>query len=156
MMVQAGTEKRRSNRTEKHVQKIVSVGIQPIHAEECWHEGRSPELKRVHYDDRGTVLKAIDYVNPDGNKRHLIFIKPQTFMFTPEEVENYGASVVSWTDTGRAALVCVGRSPWLASFAPYHLKECLHFRIMFYDVFLDVICREVAVQTGLYLGSRDA
>jgi len=146
-MMQAGTEKRRFNRTEKHIQKFVSIEIQPIHTEECWHEERGPELKQVHYEDLETVLKAIDYSNPDGNRRHLIFIKPQTFMFTPEDVQNYDASIVNWTDTGRATLVCLGRSLWLAPFASYHLKECLYFRGMFYDVVLDVIWQEVAAES---------
>jgi hypothetical protein len=139
------------------MRKVVGqVEIQPLHVKDCWHQGRGPELKRVHYDESGTVLRAIDYSNPDGNTRHLLFKEPQVFMFTPEEVENYGSSVVNWTDTGRAALVCLGRSPWLASFNPYYLKECLHFRVMFYDDFLDVICQGVDVQPGLYLGSQAA
>ena len=124
------------------------MGIQPLHVEDCWHQGRGPELKQVHYDESGTVLRAIDYSNPDGNTRHLLFREPQVFMFTPEDVENHGSSVVNWTDTGRAALVSLGRSQWLASFNPYHLTECLHFRVMFHDDFLDVICQGVDVQPG--------
>lgn len=156
MTLQAGTEKRHSNRTKKHTQRVVQVEIQPLHMGKCWHQGRGPELKQVHYDISGTVLTAIDYSNPDGDRRHLLFIRPQIFMFTPEEIENYDSSVVTWTDTGRAALVCLGRSPWLASFNPYHLKKCLHFRVMFYDDFLDVICEQVAVQPGFYLEDQTA
>jgi len=131
-----------------------ALNIQPLHAEVCWHDGRGPDLKQVHYDASGTVLRAIDYSNPDGNTRHLLFAKPQVFMFTPEEVENYGTSVVNWIDTGKAALVCLGRSPWLTSFNPCHLNECLHFRVIFYDDFLDVICEGIDVQLGFYLGGQ--
>jgi hypothetical protein len=74
-------------------------------------------------------------------------------MFMPEEVENCGSSVVNWIDIGKAALVCLGRSPWLTVFNQYHLKECLHFRVMFYADFLDVICQDIAVRPGLYFGS---
>ena len=124
--------------------------MRPLHVEDCWPDGRGPELQQVHYDGQGAVLKAIDDVNPDGRTRHLLFIKPQVFMFTPEELENYRTSFVNWSVTGKAALVCLGKSPWLSSFAPKHLKECLHFRVMFYDEFLDVICQEVIVQPGSY------
>lgn len=75
-------------------------------------------------------------------------------MLTPEEVENYATSLVNWSNTNNAAIVWVGRSPWLESFNPYHLKECKHFRIMFYDEFLDVICRDIQAQPGSYLDTR--
>jgi hypothetical protein len=110
-------------------------------------------LQRIHYNGTGVQLKAIDYVNPDGQAHHILFVQPQVFMLTPEEVENYERSPVNWIDTGRAAIVSLGRSRWLESFNPYHLKECKHFRIMFYDEFLDVICREIRAARGLYLES---
>jgi len=71
-------------------------------------------------------------------------------MFTPEEVENYAGSNVDWSKTGRSAIVSLGRSPWLLSFSPRHLEKCAHFKVMFYDEFLDVICWDVKVGSGLY------
>jgi hypothetical protein len=126
-----------------------------MHVEQCWHSGRGPELQQVHYDQGGVVLKAIEYTNPDWCNQdedlwHLLFIKTQVFMFTLEEVENSGSSPANWVETGKAALVSLGRSPWLASFNPYHLDRCSHFRAMFYDQFLDVICEEVEARRGRY------
>ncbi len=71
-------------------------------------------------------------------------------MLTPEEVENYGISPTNWSDTGKAAIVSFGRSDWLESFSPQHLRRCKHFRVMFYDEFLDVICEAVIAQAGPY------
>ena len=126
------------------------VEIQAMHAEFCWHSGRGPELRQVFYHRQGVQLKAINYINPDGEARHLLFVNSQVFMFKPEEVENYASSVVNWVDMDKAAIVRLRRSPWLASFNPYHLKECAHFRIMFYDEFLDVICRDIVAHAGGY------
>ncbi len=130
--------------------------IHALHVESFWHDGRGPVLEQVHYNENGTLLTAIDYRNSDGAGGHLVFIKCQVFMFTPEEVENYGASALNGHDTGKAALFCLGRSQWLASFAQHHLKECFHFKVMFYDEFLDVICQDIVVQRGFYISNKFA
>jgi hypothetical protein len=125
--------------------------IIPIHANLFYHDGRGPTLQMVHYDGTGAHLHAIEFLNPDAAEKdlkHLLFIKPQVFMFTPEEVENYETAVIDWSRTGKAAMVSLGRSSWLSSFAPRHLRECSHFRAMFYDEFLDVICHDIEVRNG--------
>jgi len=125
--------------------------MKPIHANLFYHDGRGPILKMVHYNGSGACLRAIDFINPDEfekDVKHLVFIKSQVFMFTPEEVENYASSVVDWSKTGKAAMVNLGHSSWLSSFAPLHLRECSHFRAMFYDEFVDVICEDIEVRNG--------
>lgn len=117
--------------------------FQPILRESFYHEERGPELQKVHYFG-SNVLKAVDYFNPDDeftpkNLKHLYFLKAQVFMFTPHEVYNYGTEI-NWGDYNFAAILCLGKSKWLESFAPIHLEKCLHYQIMFYDGFLDIIC----------------
>lgn len=129
--------------------------IEPILRSEFYHDGRGPELQRVHYGRHGEVIKAIDYCNPDdvyepGNLKHLLFIKPQIFMFIPEEVYSYLNEELDWSKHRRAGIVCLGKSPWLHSLNPRHLNKCDHYRIMFYDDFLDIICEGIEARKGGY------
>lgn len=123
-----------------------NMEITRILRESFFHAGRGPELIQVHYVGNGKVLKAIDYFNPDDeytdeNRKHLLFTKPQVFMFTPEEVYNYPSNF--WGGADKAAIVCFGKSAWLRSFSPQHLEKCQHYQVMFYDEFLDVICERI-------------
>ena len=74
--------------------------IQPIGVEHFYHDGRGPELQRVRWASPGNhVLRAIEYFCPDdvyeeAHLRHVHFVRPQVFMFTPEEVIPYGSSFV--------------------------------------------------------------
>lgn len=129
--------------------------FQPILRESFYHEGRGPELQKIHYVEN-KVLKAIDYFNPDDeftseNLKHLYFIKAQVFMFTPHEVYNYGLGI-KWSDYNFAAILCLGKSRWLETFAPTHLEKCLHYQIMFYDDFLDVICEGIEAKPKGFIG----
>ena len=126
-----------------------------------YHDGRGPELLQVHFAPRSAHLIAIDYSPPDWDGknigiRHLRFLKAQVHMFTPEEVENYHASEVNWGATEQGALVSLGRTKWLGSFTQIHLGRCEHFRAMFYDYLLDVICEEVSAQDGAYASEAKA
>jgi hypothetical protein len=69
------------------------MSIEPVLREWFHHDGRGPGLQKVHYSGRGATIEAIDYFNPNDeytpeNLKHLAFIRPQVFMFTPEEVYN--------------------------------------------------------------------
>jgi hypothetical protein len=121
-----------------------------------YHDGRGPSLLQVHFAPRSAHLVAIDYSPPDWDGktvgvRHLRFLKSQVHMFTPEEVENYSVSQVNWGATEKGALVSLGRTLWLNSFSPIHLGRCEHFRAMFYDEFLDVVCEDVSAHEGAYV-----
>jgi hypothetical protein len=116
-----------------------------IHANGFYHDGRGPTLVTVHLRPGSAHIDAVDYQLPDsdGNSesfRHLKFHRAQVFMFTPEEVENYSTTEVDWSHTERGALVGLGRTKWLTSFDLRHLERCKHYRAMFYDEFLDIIC----------------
>lgn len=129
---------------------------EPILKEFFYHEGRGPELQQVHFGLQGRVLKAIDYFNPDDvfapeSLKHLVFIRPQVFMFTPEEVYNYSSRSVSWGGPYSASIVVIHESVWLHSFNPQHLGKCHHYRVMFYDEFLDIICEGIEANSGGYL-----
>ena len=120
-----------------------------------YHDGRGPQLVRVHLAPRSSHLLAIDYSPPDCDDiniglRHLLFSKAQVYMFTPEEVENYQTTAVNWGATDRGAMVSLGKTQWLRSFSQRHLERCEHYRVMFYDEFLDVICEGVAPAEGPY------
>jgi hypothetical protein len=128
------------------------MSIKPILKESFYHDGRGPELKQVHYANNGVILKAINYFNPDDeytpeNLKHLLFLRPQVFMFTPEEVLDY-TEEINWGEYNNAAIVCLGKSKWLESFSPRHLDKCLHYQVMFYDEFLDVICEGIEAKSG--------
>lgn len=122
----------------------------PIHADAFWHDGRGPELVRLHWDRTGRVLICADYYNPDDahgvpSLRRLQFVRAQVVMITPEEVINY-LELGPLPATHRpAAMFDLGRSPWLESFSPRHLALCHHYRVMFYDELLDVIAEGVIV-----------
>lgn len=119
----------------------------PIHVEAFWDDGRGPELLRLHWDSSGTVLRGADYHNPDWGSttpvRRVRFIRAQVAMITPEEVIDYAALGPLLAAHRPAAMFDLGRSPWLESFAPRHLAECHHFRLVFYDQLVDVIAEGV-------------
>src|SRR5689334_20086469 len=112
-----------------------------------WADGRGPELKNAHYRANGAGLVALDYLNPDHKSdvdvRHLIFRAAQVHMFTPEEVYNVIRDEISWGSLNQAAVVNLGKSAWFRSFNPHHLTQCNHYRVMFYDEYLDVICEGI-------------
>lgn len=123
-------------------------------SEEFRNDGRGPELIYTYYAGSGSVIKAIDYYNPDDlhdaqSIKHLRFLRSQAHMFTPEEVYNYSLDLVPW-QRGQAAAVNLGKSAWLESFAPLHLLSCQHYRLMFYDQILDVICEGIEARLGSY------
>ena len=122
-----------------------------IHPKDFFHDGRGPELIAVHLANKSSHLLAIDFKNPDSSQvKHLKFLCAQTYMFTPEEVENCTTSLADWGKTDNGALVSLGRSAWLESFNPQHLERCEHIRAMFYDEYLDVLCEDVVVCNGAY------
>jgi hypothetical protein len=127
-----------------------------VHADSFFHDGRGPTLVAVHHAPKSAHLLAIDFKAPDSEAapapiQHLRFVRAQAFMFTPEEVENYETTLVNWGKTGMGALVSLGKSSWLRSFGQQHLAACEHFRVMFYDEYLDVICEQVHVKSGPYV-----
>lgn len=126
-----------------------------VHPTKFFHDGRGSTLREVHLAPNSAHLEAIDFIPPDTETSpapvfHLRFVKAQAYMFTPEEVENYAASELNWRETNMGALVCVGRSDWLKSFSQRHLDKCEHYRAMFYDEILDVICEDVLVVPGQF------
>jgi hypothetical protein len=128
--------------------------MEPVLGDRCYYDGRGPTLVKVYYSNTGSTIEAAEYLNPDESKlRHLVFRASQTFMFTPEEVENYERGGVDWAGTSRAAIVNLGRSPWLCSFAQTHLGRCNHYRVMFYDEYLDIVCEGIEANDGAYLAA---
>lgn len=124
-------------------------------AETFYHDGRGPTLVEVHFRASSAHIEAIDYELPDsdgsaGSHRHLLFHRAQAFMFTPEEAENHLTSPPDWSKTERGTLVSLGKTAWLTSFSPRHLGSCEHFRAMFYDEFLDIICEGVNSEPGRF------
>ena len=72
-------------------------------------------------------------------------------MFTPEEVHNYVRGGVQWGPAvDQSAIVDLGKSEWLRSFNRLHLERCSHYRILFYDALLDVICEDISAGRGPY------
>ena len=129
--------------------------MHPIFSDQFYHDGRGPELQKVHYEFDGRTIAAADYYLADkpytkDNLKHIRFVMPQVFMFTPEEVESYVPMFNPWNGENRFALVNFGKSSWLKSFNPFHLDKCSHFRCMFYDEFLDIICEEIQIGLGGY------
>lgn len=125
--------------------------IQAILTQEFYRDGRGPELQAVRYANEGRRLQAVEYFNPDvGNLKHLRFEGVQVWMFTPDEVYNYEMDLTNIVpDT--AAAFCLGKSDWLQGFAPQHLANCQHFRLVFYDEVLDILCERIIFGAGAFL-----
>ena len=131
--------------------------MRPVLLDHFYHDGRGPTLMKVHYSGSGKAIVAADYLLADEpytpeNLRHLLFVKPQVFMFTPEEVESYTPEFNPWEGSARFAAVDLGKSSWFQRFNARHLGNCSHYRCMFYDEFLDVICEDVKAGHGGYAG----
>ncbi len=127
----------------------------PVLRDAFWSEGRGPELRCIHYTVIGTSIAAIDYLNPDwkserNDLRHLAFRGVQTFMVTPEEVHNFATDEVKWGEVGGAAIANLHRSKWLLSFDQQHLSRCNHYRILFYDQIVDILCEAIVPGLGSY------
>lgn len=121
----------------------------PIHVAEFFHDGRGPELQRIHWDPTGACLRGLDYFNPDdvhepASLRRVVITKPQVVMITPEEVIDYtkvgGDALVRHRP---AAMFDLGHSDWFRSFSPRHLGSGRHFRLFFYDELIDLIAEGV-------------
>jgi hypothetical protein len=129
---------------------------QPILRDWIWAEGRGPILRCVHYAGVPKLkVVALDYLNPDSRSdadlRHLVVHQAQVSMFTPEEVHNYAREGIDWgPSVNRAAVVNLNRSDWLLAFEQRHLARCNHYRLMFYDQILDLICEGITAATGPY------
>ena len=132
---------------------------QPVGVDRFHHDGRGPELRRVCWGGRGTVLEAIEYFNPeveytDAKLLHVRFSKVQIVSITPEEVvhdETLGKLMALHRP---AAAFDLGRDSWLSSFAQTHLVDCRHFQLMFYDELFDVICESLAFESGPFRPGR--
>jgi hypothetical protein len=96
-----------------------------------WTQGRGPELRRVHLLG-ASKLVALDYLNPDHSSD-----------VRRDEIR-WGPSI------GEAAVVNLGKSAWLGTFSGRHLARCDHYRLMFYDEVLDLICEEISAHEGPY------
>jgi hypothetical protein len=131
--------------------------MQPVCSSDFYHDGRGPELVHAHWAAHGTMLVAINYYNPDSKHdatglRHVRFVRPQVVMITPEEVIDYQRLGLSDAlGKSRAALWDLGKSEWLQSFVQRHLHRCHHFRLMFYDELIDVVCEEIECVPGGYV-----
>ena len=129
--------------------------FEPVLRDWIWAEGRGPELRRAHFRGKGLSLIALDYLNPDSasekEMRHLIIHRGQAHQYTPEEVYQSSRDSISWGPAiNQAAVVSLGRSDWLLSFSQRHLGNCRHYRIMFYDEWLDIICENITAAMGPY------
>jgi len=127
----------------------------PVLLDWIWADGRGPELRRAHFLAGGLSPIALDYLNPDwaseDEMRHLIIHKGQVHQYTPEEIYNYSCDEVRWGPSiNQAAVVDLARSHWLLAFSQLHLGNCKHYRIMFYEGFLDIICEDITAEAGPY------
>src|SRR5262245_47529696 len=119
----------------------------PIYRDEFFHDGRGPAIQSVHWGFNGTILQAIDYLNPTASElsavKHVLILKPQVVMITPEEVINYSQHGKGLSVHKPAAMFDLGRTDWLQSFAPRHLDRYRHFQMFFYDELFDIIVEDV-------------
>jgi hypothetical protein len=127
--------------------------IKPILTDLFHHDGRGPELQKIHYFNRGIHIQAVEYYNPEdaydeGHIKTLQFIKPEAFQFTPEEEYGYGKQGFDWSEFNKAGILNLGKTEWYKSFSNIHSSNCNHFQIMFYDEFLDIICEDIKALPG--------
>jgi hypothetical protein len=124
-----------------------------IFPREFYSDGRGPSLVRAFWDSEdATTLVAIEYRNPDARQdelKHVRFFGVQVAMFTPEEVIGAEQTLDSERERPGAAMN-YGRSDWLQSFNQQHLSHCDHYKLLFYDDMLDLICESIEFSDGLY------
>lgn len=121
-----------------------------------YRDSRGPELQKIHYNNPGTQIVAIDYYNPDvkylqENMKHVIFKNLQAFMITPEEEFKYTESITEGLKKDKGAILNLGKSEWYNSFSNRYSQNCNHYRLIFYDDFIDVICEDVTIKDGSYI-----
>jgi hypothetical protein len=122
-----------------------------IHVDSFYHDGRGPELDRIHWGFRDTNLQAIEYRNPDDSSlKHVRIHGFQVVQITPEEVIDYRELGQRLHRDRPAAMYDLGKSEWFKSFNPRHLSDCSHFQLVFYDELFDIICESVTCHTGAY------
>ena len=127
--------------------------MQPIHTDEFFHDGRGPEIHYIHWAQNGALLQAIDYFNPhavheSSALKHVLIVKPQIVMITPEEAINYSRDGQGMISYKPAAMFDLGRTDWFQSFAQRHLGHCRHFQMFFYDELLDIIAEDIRCHAG--------
>ncbi len=125
------------------------MSISPILEKDFYHDGRGPELQKVQWKSNGVVLVGFEYFNPDDeytpeNLKHLALDSVEAYSMSSEEVHG---NILAGGDN-KAAIFEVKNSEWLASFNQYHLSECRHYQIMFYDEIYDVICKSIKAGSG--------
>ncbi len=129
--------------------------MKTILIDKFYRDSRGPELQKIHYNNLGTQIVAMDYYNPDvkyspENMKHVVFINPQAFMITPEEEFKYTESTAEELKRDKGAIFNLGKSEWYKSFSNRHSQNCNHYRLMFYDDFVDIICEDVIIKDGPY------
>lgn len=124
------------------------VNIKPVFEDNFYHDGRGPELQKVHWKHNGAVLIGFEYFNPNDvyvpeNLKHVILHNVEAFCMSSDEVHG---NIVANGNTN-AAIHEIIDSNWMATFNQRHLSNCKHYQIMFYDEIYDVVCE------GLLFGS---
>jgi hypothetical protein len=123
--------------------------IIPLFENDFYHDGRGPELQRVILDDRGVFIRGFEYFNPtdkyiEENIKHIIIDQIEAFSVAGEEVHGN----ILYVKETKAAIFKIEESVWLKQFNPYHLADCNHYQIMFYDEIYDIICRNISLGKG--------
>jgi hypothetical protein len=121
----------------------------PIFEDIFYHDGRGPELQRVIWSSKGSDLLGFEYFNPDdkyetANLKHLRLKRVEAYAMAGEEVHGN----ILANSSSKAAIIRVEKSDWMKSFNQYHLKNCHHFQIVFYDEIFDVICEKIIPGNG--------
>ncbi len=132
----------------------------PINIEKFHHDGRGPESRAIHCWPESAQITAIDYFNPEddysaANLKHVYFVGPQVVQITPKEVIGADQIPSESRGSGNAAMFDMGRTDWLESFAQRHLSNCRHFKLIFYDELIDVICEGVECRQGGFDASTE-
>ena len=125
------------------------MSSKPILTDDFYFDGRGPSIVQIHWAYDGIVLRAIDFEGTRG-KSHLFFEGIQVVMITPEEVINTAQFDSLVVDDNIYSAISLGKSEWLDTFTPRHLDKCEHYKFLFYDHMIDVICEYVEVRTGFY------
>lgn len=126
-----------------------------IEKEKFYHDGRGPELIKINYNDSGVVINSIDYRNPDSESlQNISFVKSQAFMITPEEEYDYN-SVSEYLKNDKGALFNLNKSEWYKSFTNRHSHNCNHYKMVFYDEIIDLLCEDVLIQDSLLKRNKE-
>jgi hypothetical protein len=127
----------------------------PIHLNAFETSGRGPVLTRwlhdeVMYFPNSDELNTGSIVGAEYEGNWLIFYGLQVIQIIPEEVHSYWHLKMTKDEARITGAWEIEDSTWLKTFNQRHLANQKHFVLEFYDEIVEVICKSLACDKGVF------